>query len=261
MSFAKGKFPSKAALTPKAALTLKPTLTQKAALTSTDRFVLEPTLVSKATFTQKAALTSTDRFVLEPTLVSKAALTQKAALTSTDRFVLEPTLVSKDALTSTATAPQPPAPQPPVPQPPDPLLPNIEIDTGYLTFNNGIPVGGYSHLSLFPDGNYNFTGHYHDSGVPSYNTELVFALKDNVGGSIFVFPHQGRVHGWEPGSRNDDWNISGNNPVLADAWKGLSSSYSSSVEYGVNLNIDGIGGLIDLASKAVGLVGAVIAIV
>ena len=145
---------------------------------------------------------------------------------------------------------------PPPPPPPDPLLPDKQLDTGNITFKDGVPVGGYAHLSVFPNGNYNFIGHYHDSGATSYNTELVFTLKDDITNTVFVFPHQGRVHGtFESGSRNDDWNTSGNNPVLTDVWKGLSKSHSSSWHAGVDLDL---GGLIDSATKAVGLAQAVI---
>ncbi|MEI1376575.1 hypothetical protein PQG02_18960 [Nostoc sp. UHCC 0926] len=152
-----------------------------------------------------------------------------------------------------------PSPSAPLPHPPpDPLLPNIELDTGTISFNNGVPVGGHAHLSLFADGAYSFTGNFHDSGATSYDTSLVFALKDNVHGSVFTFSHTGRTHGtFEAGSRDDNWGVSGTNPALAAAWGGISSSYSSSWNAGANLDL---GGILDGAIKAVGLAGAVVAI-
>ncbi|MEH1959225.1 MAG: hypothetical protein V7L05_18575 [Nostoc sp.] len=141
----------------------------------------------------------------------------------------------------------------------DPLLPNVQLDTGTISFNNGVPVGGYAHLSLFPDGSYSFTGHFHDSGATSYNTSLVFALKDDLDGSVFTFSHTGRTHGtFEAGSRNDDWGVSGTNPALAAAWGGISSNYNWSWNAGANLDLTSI---FDGAIKAVGFAGAVIAIV
>jgi hypothetical protein len=58
-----------------------------------------------------------------------------------------------------------------------PVLPGqLDWDSGYITFNNGVPVGGYSHLTLYMDGTYMFTGHFHDSGATEYNMNLVWAV-------------------------------------------------------------------------------------
>jgi hypothetical protein len=38
--------------------------------------------------------------------------------------------------------------RPQEPPPPPPLLDRIELDTGYITFGGGVPVGGYSHAEL-----------------------------------------------------------------------------------------------------------------
>jgi hypothetical protein len=117
------------------------------------------------------------------------------------------------------TAPPPPPPTPP-------RLDKLELDTGYITFDNGVPVGGYSHLSLFPNGAFSFTGHFHDSGAPSYDTSLVWVLK-SAAGSAFAFKHGGRVHGtFESGSRNDDWGDSGTNAALAATWADISAGYT-----------------------------------
>ncbi|MHC5729778.1 MAG: hypothetical protein ACYTXY_37795, partial [Nostoc sp.] len=109
------------------------------------------------------------------------------------------------------------------------------------------------------DGSYSFTGHFHDSGATSYDTSLVFALKDDVDGSVFTFSHTGRTHGtFEAGSRNDDWGVSGTNPALAAAWGGISSNYNWSWNAGANLDLTST---LDGATKAVGFAAAVIAIV
>src|SRR5207245_8602574 len=40
-------------------------------------------------------------------------------------------------------------------------LPRIDLDTGYIAFHGGVPVGGFSHLTVYADGSYAYTGHFH----------------------------------------------------------------------------------------------------
>jgi hypothetical protein len=149
------------------------------------------------------------------------------------------------------------APAPDTPPPP-PVLEKIELDTGYIAFSGGVPVGGYSHLSLFPNGAFSFTGHFHVSGAPSYDTQLVWVVLSS-GGTALTFSHKGRVHGtFEAGSRDDDWGDSGTNPALAAAWADISLGYSWRWSAGVNLDL---GSMLDQAVKTVGQVATVVAIV
>jgi hypothetical protein len=131
-------------------------------------------------------------------------------------------------------------------------------DTGYITFSGGTPVGGYSQLTLHRNGAYNFSGHFHVSGAPSYNTGLAFAVRSG-NGTVYTFAHRGRVHGtFEAGSRDDDWGDSGVNPALAAGWVDLSNWWS--YHWNAAVNID-IGSLIGSAVQAVGWAATVIAIV
>jgi hypothetical protein len=148
--------------------------------------------------------------------------------------------------------------EPPPPPLPPPALARIELDTGYITFSGGVPVGGYSHLSLFPNGAYSFTGHYHVSGWLSYDTSLVWVVGSNAG-TVFTFSHKGRVHGTgESGSRDDDWGDSATNPAIAAAWNDLSAGYSWQWRAGVNADI---GQMVDSAVKAIGWAATIISIV
>ncbi len=129
---------------------------------------------------------------------------------------------------------------------------------GSITFSGGVPVGGWTNLTLFSDGSYNFSGHFHVSGAPSYNTALVWGIKSGAG-TIYTFAHQGRVHGtFEPGSRDDDWGNSGNNPALAAGWADLWANWSWRWEARVNMDL---GPLLDDVKNAMGVAGAIIAIV
>jgi hypothetical protein len=116
-----------------------------------------------------------------------------------------------------------PKPAPAAPQAP-PALDRLTLDTGYIAFDNGVPVGGSSQLILFPNGDLNFSGHFHDSGAPSYDMSFVIVVAS--GNTAIEFPLTGRVHGtFEAGSRDWDWNISQNNPAIHDLWGDFSRSY------------------------------------
>jgi hypothetical protein len=110
-------------------------------------------------------------------------------------------------------------------------------DTGYIVFD-GIAVGGYSNLTLYQNGAYNFSGHFHVSGAISYDDSLAWAVKDsNIPPSIYVFAHQGRVHGtFEHGSRDDDWGKSEVLPAMAAGWAALQHGWSWNWQ--ANLNAD-----------------------
>ena len=127
-----------------------------------------------------------------------------------------------------------------------------------IGFPDGVPVGGWANLTLFSNGAYNFSGHFHVSGAPSYNTGIAWLVKDSVG-TIYQFARGGRVHGtFEAGSRDDDWNISGTNPAIAAGWDNLTRHWSYRWEARVDVNISAI---VDDVKNAIGVVGAVIAIV
>jgi len=91
-----------------------------------------------------------------------------------------------------------------------------------INFDNGVPVGGWANLTIYPNGNYNFSGHFHDSGATSYNVGLVMAVRNPATNTVFTFSDTGHVAGtFEPGSRDHDFNQSGNNPAIQSAWNDL----------------------------------------
>jgi hypothetical protein len=112
------------------------------------------------------------------------------------------------------------------------------LDTGYITFDNGVPVGGYAQLTLHQDGSYLFGGHFHVSGAPSYNTAFAFVVWD-ARGTAYTFSHTGRVHGTlEPGSRDDDWVIRGTNPALAAGWADLWANGAPRSQWNAKVDLD-----------------------
>jgi hypothetical protein len=131
-----------------------------------------------------------------------------------------------------------------------------------ITFGNGVPVGGWANLTVFGDGSYNFSGHFHDSGFPSYNTGIVWALRAS-NGTVFTFSNTGHVAGTiSPGSRDHDWNISGVNPALARSWESLNRGYNSQVRARASLDVVGlfndIKAVIGYVSQVVAVVGPIV---
>jgi|SRR5215471_1164177 len=143
------------------------------------------------------------------------------------------------------------------PPPPKPHMDSLVLNTGPIGFDSA-PVGGNCSLSLFPDGAYNFSGHFHDSGFPSYDVEFVWVVGSSKG-TAFVFQHKGRLHGTtESGSRDENWNDSGQNKAIADAWDALSAGNAWHWNAAVNCDL---GQLVDAATKAVGVAAKVVTIV
>jgi hypothetical protein len=143
------------------------------------------------------------------------------------------------------------------PPPPRPHLANLVLPTATADFSDA-PVGGWSNLSLWPDGAYQFSGHLHVSGAPSYDDSVVWVVA-SCAGTAFVFSHTGRLHGtFEKGSRDDDWGDTGTNQAIADAWDDLSNCWQYECTFAVNADI---GELIDAATSALGVGGKVVTIV
>jgi hypothetical protein len=129
-------------------------------------------------------------------------------------------------------------------------------NTGPIVFGGGVPVGGWAQLTLYSNGSYNFTGHFHGSGATSYDTALVWAVK-SWPGTVYTFAHKGRVHGtFEAGSRDDDWGDSGTSSALAQGWGDLWASW----RWSARVNLD-IAPIISDIIQAIGATGSVIAIV
>lgn len=127
-----------------------------------------------------------------------------------------------------------------------------------ITFPGGVPVGGWANLTLFSNGTFNFSGHFHVSGAPSYNTGIVWLVKDG-NGTAYQFTHSGRVHGtFESGSRDDNWNTSGTNPAITAGWNNLASNWSSRWEAKVNINLSSI---VDDVKSGIGFVSSIVAVV
>ncbi|WP_433423539.1 hypothetical protein ACQP1V_15995 [Microtetraspora malaysiensis] len=136
-------------------------------------------------------------------------------------------------------------------------LPSPIVVNRKVTFSGGVPVGGWTSLTVYDNGTYQWSGHMHDSGAPSYNFTGVCVVRMSSG-SAFVFETFGRLHGtFDSGSRDHNWSKSGTISSLPTAWR-ASSSYQVSCKNSVKLNLDGT---VKSALEAVGYASAVVAIV
>jgi hypothetical protein len=134
----------------------------------------------------------------------------------------------------------------------------IDIDLSPITFSNGVPVGGWAHLTVYPDGHYSYRGHFHDSGTPSYNVNNLFTLR-SASGWVFLFDDAGRVHGtFEPGSRDYNWEFSGVDAAIAAHWPDLSRGYSWRGRSGADI---WLGDLLAGAKEGIGYVKDIIVVV
>lgn len=136
-----------------------------------------------------------------------------------------------------------------------PLPDQLDFDWNPINFDNGVPVGGSSHLTIHKDGTYKFTGHFHDSGATEYNMTLAWAIKDS-NNNAYTFQHSGHVSGtFESGSRDDDWNIEGQNDSLSSNWANIVASNSGSALSAANID------LTNLVNSLIGTLGTVLGIV
>jgi hypothetical protein len=144
-----------------------------------------------------------------------------------------------------------------------PVLPDqLDWDSGAISFDNGVPVGGSSHLTLRKDGTYTFSGHFHDSGATEYNMTLAWGVADSQH-RVYTFSHSGHVAGtFEPGSRDDTWSVDGQNDAIAQNWANIVAGNYATWEAGANLDLTNlVNSIISTIGTVLGVVGIVIAIV
>jgi hypothetical protein len=127
------------------------------------------------------------------------------------------------------------------------------------SFDNGVPVGGTSEITLWSDGYVDFKTHFHDSGAPDYDYHLSCALRDQAG-HVYTLTRSDSVHGWF-GSRDSDMDDMRYNAAIKNNWNLIQSSpkmyCKASAKWDVVALLNDLYNLI----KQIGpIVGAIIAI-
>jgi len=135
------------------------------------------------------------------------------------------------------------------------LPPQLDFNWTPIVFGGGVPVGGWSHLTLRQDGTYTFSGHFHDSGATEYNMGLVWAVKDSQN-KVYTFGHKGHVSGtFESGSRDDDWSVDGQNDTLAHNWTNIAAANFAPASANAS------GDLTNLVNEILGAIGVVLGVI
>jgi hypothetical protein len=112
---------------------------------------------------------------------------------------------------------------------------------------------------LNQDGSAQLSGHFHDSGFPSYKTAAAWVVTDDFG-NVYTFGAQGSVQGTEAGfSPNRDWNYNapGWNAGITQAWNQLRDARPT---WKAQANVD-VGALIQDIIQGIGEVQTVIAVI
>lgn len=135
------------------------------------------------------------------------------------------------------------------------------LDTGPIHFGGGVPVRGFSQLTLFPSGHFNFVGHFHDSGATSYNVAFAVGVRSQRG-VLYTFAQRGHMAGtFEFGSRDFNWSIQEHRPVIQEDWANVASNSTWWWSAKVNLDIAGVLDTVKTLAQAAGAVGSVVALV
>jgi hypothetical protein len=145
----------------------------------------------------------------------------------------------------------------PPPPPPAPLLESIVHGVNFKV-EDPHGVSGWVNLGLFPNGAINFSGHAHNSGMPTYTIRIVWVVRSSSG-AAYVFLKEGKVYGWEPGSRDWDFNDTPaiNQAIVAD-WPALSAGHEQKCEVDCNLSFSEI---FDKIKGAIGPIKEVITVI
>lgn len=86
-----------------------------------------------------------------------------------------------------------------------------------VDFDNGVTVKGWTRVRVSSNGAWNFSGHYHNSGVFTYTVGFA-ALVGVPSGTGFIFYRTGTVDGVLGDDHDLDFNESGVNPQIASRW-------------------------------------------
>jgi hypothetical protein len=136
----------------------------------------------------------------------------------------------------------------------------LSFETGPIVFAEGIPVGGFAHLTVRRNGSFSFRGHFHNSGAVDFNVSMAWGLKD-VGNQLFTFQTSGEMAGtFGPGSRDHDWNDEGNHEALAQRWTALAAGATTTWRAETDVDIFNVtNAMIGAAGLVIGVVALVVA--
>ncbi|MET8724593.1 hypothetical protein [Streptomyces misionensis] len=125
-----------------------------------------------------------------------------------------------------------------------------------ISFKNGVPVGGWSSLTLHSDGTYSWSGHMHNSGGVGYNYSEACVIRFQTG-ATYIFDVRGSMGGLIGGSRDFNWQREGRLQTLPRVWD-EASGYIPSCSARAGLDV---GGTIDSAKDGIPYVMTILAVI
>ncbi|MFF3951513.1 hypothetical protein ACFYYN_43000 [Streptomyces sp. NPDC001902] len=125
-----------------------------------------------------------------------------------------------------------------------------------IRFKGGVPVGGWSALTLHSDGTYNWTGHVRNSGGVGYNYSEACVIRFHTG-ETYIFDVRGTMGGILGGSRDFNWQRDGKLRTLPRVWD-EASGYTPNCSARASLDV---AGTIESAKDGIPYVMTVLAIV
>src|SRR5947199_3501967 len=133
--------------------------------------------------------------------------------------------------------------------------------SGQLTTPGGDAVGGTFTVTMYGDGEYQFSGHLHDSsGFAGYDETSVVGVRVNEGGTVFTFIDQGSVSGQFFGSPDHNFNYSGTNATIQAQWRFIKQGGVKLETPVLNASFD-LGGLINEIKQIYGTISGIVSVV
>ena len=135
-----------------------------------------------------------------------------------------------------------------------------------LTFDNGVALGGWATLTVYGNGQYEFSGDYHDSGLLPYTVNTVVAFRAGDG-TVFTFTDSGTANGHYQtifgGSNDHSWDVTGTNPQIQADWAnvqqlGSTAQLQNSASLNIGTIFNDIMTVIGYVKTVVSVVGAIL---
>lgn len=136
-----------------------------------------------------------------------------------------------------------------------PISAHSDIDFG------DIGLTGWAELSLNGTGEYQFTGHFHDTGSYDLESGIAWIVRASDG-SAFVFTAKGLTDGrFGTASHDYDWSVSGVSPQIQAAWTAFRQGYRWQWRASTSSGVLDMHGMLGTLTADVGGVTSVVGVV
>jgi hypothetical protein len=132
------------------------------------------------------------------------------------------------------------------------------FSTSPITFDDGVPVGGWANVKFHKSGDVEFNGHFHVSGAGPWNVEFGCIVIDGKG-RAYTFSKSVSLHGtFSAGSPDGDWSDRTNKPEIAAQYSDIWNNQYFNWQAGCNWDLSALLSDVEDAAKKAGPVIATI---